>query len=405
MRAIIYPSRAFGTVSAPPSKSVAHRLLIAAGLSDGVSVVHGISDCADVRATADCLSALGVKFDFSGTDVTVFGKSPKNMIVENSLNCCESGSTMRFLIPIALLLNQETVFLGKNSLMARPMTVYRDICDRHGFKFEQSDSGIKVSGKLHGGVFELPGNVSSQFISGLLFALPVADGDSEIVISKPIESLSYIRLTLEALKKFGIKSNFDEQNGVIYVKGNQTYSPANTTVEGDYSGAAFTDALNYLNGKVTVVGLNESTAQGDAVYKKYFQLINDTAPTLDIKDCPDLAPILFALAAAKNGATFTGTKRLKIKESDRATAMQTELSKLGANVKVFENEVRIEPSHLKAPIDKISSYNDHRIVMAMAVLLTTLGGEIDGAEAVAKSYPGFFEDLISLGISVKLYED
>lgn len=404
MRAVIYPSRACGTVFAPPSKSLAHRLLIAAGLSDGVSTVRGISDCDDVRATVDCLRALGVKLEFLGKDVTVYGKSPKNMLPTAALNCRESGSTMRFLIPITLLLDKEITLLGKQSLMVRPMTVYRDICKSRGFRFEQGEDGIRLCGRLSGGIFELPGGVSSQFISGLLFALPTAECDSEIRITKPIESISYIRLTLEALEKFGICANFDEARGVIYVRGNQTYTPSCVTVEGDYSGAAFTEALNLLGGEVTVCGLNEKSRQGDAVYKKYFKLINDTTPTLDIEDCPDLAPILFALAAAKRGATFIGTRRLKIKESDRAEAMRAELSKLGAKVSVFENEVRIEAVPLHLPSVAIDSHGDHRIVMAMAILLTTLGGEIDGAEAIAKSYPDFFKDIISLGILVKLYE-
>ena len=404
MRVVIKPSRAVGRVSAPPSKSMAHRLLIAAGLCEGVSTVHGISECEDVKATVDCLSALGVKFSFNGRSVTVFGKSQENMKPMGALYCRESGSTIRFLIPMALTLGEDVKFIGKSSLMARPMTPYADICKKRGYKFTQGEDGILVSGKLCPGIFELPGNVSSQFISGLLFALPSLSGDSEIRISTPIESTSYIRLTLEAVGYFGITADFDEISGTIKIPGNQRYTPCEVTVEGDYSGAAFTEAFNYLSGEVEVLGLNESTTQGDAVYREYFKRINEGTPTLDIGDCPDLAPILFALCAAKHGAKFTGTKRLKIKESDRAEAMRCELEKLGAKVRVFENEVIVEKAKLVAPREIISGHNDHRIVMAMATLLTLVGGEISGAEAIAKSYPEFFDDISSLGISVQKYE-
>ena len=338
MRVAISKGRAVGKITAPPSKSMAHRLLICAGLSDGISTVRGISDSEDVRATIDCLSALGIECRRTGNDVTVYGKAPQNMSVKSQLPCRESGSTIRFFIPIALLLGEEAEFIGAKSLLARPFGIYRDICDKFGFKFVQSEDRIVVCGNLSGGIYELPGDISSQFISGLLFALPTVKGNSEIRIRKPIESLPYINMTLSALESFGVRADFDTNAGIIRIEGRQKYTPQDIAVEGDYSGAAFTAAFNYLGGSVTVGGLNESSLQGDAIYKEYFKLIDEGAPTLDIGNCPDLAPILFALAAAKNGARFIGTRRLKIKESDRALTMQSELKKLGAHIEVLENE-------------------------------------------------------------------
>ncbi len=404
MRVVIKPSRAGGRITAPPSKSMAHRLLICAGLSGGVSTVHGISDCEDVRATIDCLSALGIKCQRIGDDVRVYGKEPKDMAIRSQLFCRESGSTIRFFIPIALLLGKEAEFVGARSLMSRPMEIYRDLCHSHGFKFSQSADSIKLCGNLSGGIYELLGDVSSQFISGLLFALPTVDGNSEIRITKPIESLSYINMTLFALECFGVHADFDINEGIIRIAGGQKYKPQDIAVEGDYSGAAFIHALNYLGGDVTVDGLIEDSLQGDAVYKEYFELINNGTPTLDIENCPDLAPILFALACAKGGARFVGTRRLKIKESDRAMTMKSELAKLGAELQVFENEVIVKGGGISAPKEAIFAHNDHRIVMSLAVLMTVVGGEIIGAEAVKKSYPDFFCDLYKLGVMVEKYE-
>ena len=404
MRVAISKGRAVGKITAPPSKSMAHRLLICAGLSGGVSRIRGISDCEDVRATIDCLSALGVVCERIGNDVTVYGKVPADMSVNSQLFCRESGSTIRFFIPIALLLGKVTNFVGAKSLMARPFGIYRDICDKFGYQFEQSENEISVCGRLTGGIYELPGNVSSQFISGLLFALPSAEGDSEIRITKPIESLSYINMTLSALESFGVYADFNENSGIIRIAGGQKYKPQDIAVEGDYSGAAFTSAFNYLGGSVRVDGLKEESLQGDAIYKEYFKQIEEGTPTLDIGNCPDLAPILFALSAAKNGAHFIGTRRLKIKESDRALTMQSELKKLGADIEVLENEVTVKGGGITAPSEALFGHNDHRIVMSLAVLLTLVGGEISGAEAVSKSYPEFFCDLEALGITVERYE-
>ena len=399
MKIQINKSVARGEIQAPPSKSMAHRLLIAAALAEGKSSVRSVSDCEDVRATLECLKALGVHYQQIGNDIIIEGKSPRDMTPIEPLNTRESGSTLRFLIPIALSTDKSVVFYGSDGLMNRPMTVYEDLAKQKGFTYLKDGRSIIVKGMLEGGEYTLPGNVSSQFISGLLFALPNAKKDSYLKILPPIESRSYIGLTINALKRFNIKAEWIDDN-TIYIPANQIYKPCDVVVEGDYSGAAFPDAFNLFGGKVDILGLNENSLQGDKVYKKYYDMLTRGVPTIHIGDCPDLGPVMFAIAAAKNGGIFTGTKRLKIKESDRAQVMAEELKKFGSSVSVYEDTVVIYPKEFHAPTEPLFGHNDHRIVMSLSILLSLTGGTIEGAEAVKKSYPGFFKDIKSLGIDV-----
>jgi len=392
-----------GTVCAPPSKSMAHRLVISAAMCRGVSRIRGISDCEDVRATVACLTSLGVSIERDGNDLIVSGVDMPSVSPSGVLDAAESGSTLRFLIPVAMLSGKTVMFKGKESLMRRPMNVYEELAKERGLVFLQDGESITVKGKLTAGEYEVVGNVSSQFISGLIFALPMLKKDSRIRITTPIESRSYIEMTLEAIKLFGICAEWENEH-TLYIKGGQHYTPADVTVEGDYSGAAFIDALGRFSGKVNVQGLSPNSIQGDKVYKKYYEMLDSGIPTLHIGDCPDLGPILFALAAAKRGGVFTGTKRLKIKESDRAEAMASELKKFGVTVSVYEDKTVIYPVKFEKPKERLFGHNDHRIVMSLAVLLTLVGGEIEGAEAISKSYPEFFSDLKKLGIGVTEYE-
>lgn len=401
MRVRIEKGRASGVVAAPPSKSIAHRLLICAGLSEGESRLSGVSDCEDVKATLDCLAALGVTYEKTSTigDIKVVGCDIRSARAKTALPCRESGSTLRFLIPPALMSGKEVIFTGASGLMRRPLSVYEQLAADKGFYFDKHDDTVRVRGPLSGGEYSVAGDVSSQFVSGLLFALPLAEKDSVISLRPPVESRSYINLTLNALGMFGIEVKQSDKY-TYHIAGGQKYKPTAADVEGDYSGSAFLHALNLFGGNVTVTGLNEHSAQGDKAYEKFFPLLQDGTPTINIEDCPDLGPILFAVAAAKNGATFRGTRRLQIKESDRAAGFAAELRKLGASVEVGEDTVVINPQKLHAPSEPLSSLGDHRTVMALSVLLTTVGGEIDGAEAVSKSYPRFFRDLCELGINV-----
>ena len=400
MKAIFTPSCASGSVMAPPSKSMAHRLLISAALAKGESTLFGVSLCEDVLATADCLEALGVSCRRDGDTVHVTGGLSKDFS-KVVLPCRESGSTMRFFLPIVLLSSHECTLTGAPSLLRRPMTVYEELCRTHGLYYSSNEQGITVKGPLVSGDYTLPGNISSQFISGMLFALSQLDGVSRIRILPPVESRSYIDLTLSALKSFGADAAWEDDT-TLYINGSVSMHAVNACVEGDYSGTAFLEAFNLFGGDVKVEGLDPASQQGDRVYTELYTHLAKGSPTVSLENCPDLAPVLFAVAAAKKGARFTDTARLKIKESDRAAVMAQELSKLGARVKVLENSVEIEEGELHAPTVPLHGHNDHRIVMSLSVLLSFLGGEIEGVEAVAKSFPDFFEKIASLGIKVTL---
>ena len=404
MNAKIEISKALGEVTIPPSKSVAHRLLISAALAEeGESLIYNLPDCDDVVATEAALSAFGATFFKKGDALAVRGASMKDVSVTGDVFCNESGSTLRFLIPIALLSGNPVTFTGAGKLMERPHKIYADIAKEKGFYYNQENGRITVRGPLTAGDYTLPGNVSSQFITGLLFALSTLSEDSRIIITEGIESRSYIDLTTYAMAEFGISVVWENER-TLYIRGNQKYKAREITVEGDYSASAFIEAFNLFGGEARALGLSETSLQGDRVYRDLFPKLAEGFTTVDITDCPDLAPILFAIAAAKHGAEFIGTRRLKIKESDRAAVMAEELSKLGASVLVYDNRVVINKEPLHAPVALLCGHNDHRIVMALSVLLSTLGGEISEALAVSKSYPEFFSHLIKLGIKVSLNE-
>ena len=398
----IKAGKASGRVEAPPSKSMAHRYLICAALSGG-SKISNLDFSKDISATIGCLKSLGAKTEVLDNTVFMGGIDFSADVSGKTLFCNESGSTLRFMIPICLLFNREITLTGSERLFKRSLEVYEQMCAAQGLYFKQTENSVTVKGRLSSGKYSVRGDISSQFISGLMFALSLIQGDSEINIEGKLESASYLGLTIKALADFGVRvSRIDEHT--IFVKGNQTYKKRELSVEGDYSNAAFFEALNILGGNVVVKGLNPQSAQGDRVYGELFEQLTKGTPTIDISDCPDLGPVLMAVAAAKNGAVFTGTKRLKIKESDRGEAMKFELSKLGITVLTEENKITVLKGEFKKPDEIIFSHNDHRIVMAMAVLLTVTGGEIMNYKTVSKSFPDFFEKLNSLGIEVE-YKD
>lgn len=396
MNVRIAPSVLRGTVMAPPSKSMAHRHLICAALAGGISVVNGVDYSEDILATMDCMTAFGAKFSLQDSTVTVDG-SGMFKGEGTVFDCRESGSTLRFLIPLALCLGRPVTFRGKGRLMERPLTVYEDLCREKGFMFTRGSGEITVCGQLTSGEYVIRGDVSSQFISGMIFALATRTGDSRITILPPFESRSYVLLTLFMLAKAGVQVKFTDAN-TLCIPGGQCFQPISGAVEGDYSNAAFLDAFNCIGGDVTVEGLWDDSLQGDRVYRTHFPALCAGTPVIDMADCPDLGPIFMALAALKNGAVFTNTARLAAKESDRGAAMAEELRKVGVTLVCEENRITVPGGCvLHTPAQVIDGHNDHRIVMAMAVVLSTVGGEIAGAEAVRKSYPGFFDTMESLG--------
>lgn len=400
MTVTITPSAAKGRIYAPPSKSMAHRDLICAALSAG-STVKRVDYSDDIKATLTSLAALGADVKLDGSTVCIGGLDPFVPKQPERLYCHESGSTLRFLVPLCLLSGKKTVLSGKERLFERPLGIYENICKKQGLYFESGKSSLTVKGVLNSGKYEVAGNISSQFISGLLFALPLLQGDSIIDITGALESASYIKLTLKALGDFGIRVTRTDETTFL-IPGAQRYKPRELAVEGDYSNAAFLESFNLFGGNVMVEGLSEESFQGDKVYREHFKTLNERSPVIDLADCPDLAPILFAVAAAKNGGVFTSTARLRLKESNRAVTMQQELAKFGIKVIIEENRVIVEKGELHRPVGKLLGHNDHRIVMALSILCSVTGGTIIGAEAVNKSYPGFFDDIKSLGVNLEV---
>lgn len=397
MTVTIKKSKAKGIVAAPPSKSMAHRALICGALSDG-SEIYNIEYSNDILATLDCLTALGAKIEIQDSKIKCGGLNPFSA-KETTIYCRESGSTLRFMIPLAFLSGSKITLTGSERLFARNLTIYEEIAKQNSIIFEKGKSSLTVCGGLKSGSYKIAGNISSQFISGLLFALPLLDGDSTLEITGEYESEPYVDLTIKSLSDFGVTI---EKCGRTYkIKGNQKYETKNITVEGDYSNAAFLDGFNLLGGDVLVTGLDESSLQGDKIYKKMYEGLKNGEKQFDLSNCPDLAPVMFALSAVFGGAHFTGTKRLKIKESDRAAAMKQELAKFGIKVDVNDNDVTVHGGELKAPSETLCGHNDHRIVMALSLLCTLTGGSINDAQSVAKSYPDYFEKIKSLGIVVE----
>ena len=403
MNITISPSPLAGTVKAPPSKSMAHRLLIAAGLSNGTSEIRGIADSEDVLATLDLLNALGARCEKKEDVVTVTGTDLRRTHAVGTPSCRECGSTLRFFIPLCLLLDEEITLSGSERLFARPLGVYEDLCREQGLTFRREQTSVTLRGPLRAGEFTLRGDVSSQFISGLLFALPLCNGNSTIRLLPPIESRSYIDMTLDALATFGVRAEWKDEL-TLTVAGNQTYTPCHTEVEGDYSNAAFFLALRTLGMNVSVTDLPPSTRQGDRICCDYFDALEKGTPTLSIRDCPDLGPILMAVAAAKHGCVLTDTRRLAIKESDRGAAMAEGLAKFGVSVTLTDDTITVPGGLLRTPDVPLSGHNDHRIVMALTTLATLVGGSIMGVEAVRKSLPEYFQIMKSLGLEMNPYE-
>ena len=399
MTANFKPCKLKGVINAPPSKSMAHRYLIGSALSKEKCVLSGVDYSEDILASIDCLRALGAEITTDGDTVTVnpdkFMKAEKPV-----LECRESGSTLRFFIPLALCLSKQVSLNGSTRLFERPLGVYEKLCRENGFSFQKGTNSVTVCGNLKSGNYKIPGDISSQFITGLIFALVYLGENSSVEIIPPFESRSYINLTISALKSFGADVEFVDEYSIA-VRNSKLHSYSGK-IEGDYSNSAFLDAFNYIGSEIKICNLKCDSLQGDKVYRDYFDKIASGTPTLDISDCPDLGPILFVLSALKNGAVFTGTERLKAKESDRGMAIHEELKKLGGGLIFGDNMITVPKQELKYNGIIIDGHNDHRIVMAMSVILSKIGGEITGIEAVKKSYPAFFDDIKKLRAEVKI---
>ena len=407
-----------GVLAAPPSKSMAHRAVLCAALADGESRLTGLAHSQDIDATLAAAAALGAQVEAGEGWARIAGAAPLQAPAA-PVDCCESGSTLRFLIPLAALTGRPVAFTGRGRLMQRPQSVYQELFASQGLRFEQEGDTLTVAGPLRPGCFSLAGDVSSQFISGLLFALPLLDGDSRLCLKPPVESRSYIEMTRAAQSRFGVASAWLDEY-TLAVPGGQAYRPRDMAIEGDWSQAAFPAALGVLAGDVTVTGLEPGTLQGDAVILDILRRCGGRAEAvpggvrfqksalhgtkIDLADCPDLGPILMALGLLCEGETvIANAGRLRLKESDRIAAMEQELRKLGGQIESDGGTVTIRRSALHAPAGPLWGHNDHRVVMSLTVLAAAAGlpVQIDGAEAVAKSWPGFFAAVRQLGVEVQ----
>lgn len=409
MDVTVFPGRLRGSVTPPSSKSQAHRALIAAALSGGISTVSGLADSQDIQATRRCLAALGAlveELEPGTLRVHGLGNSIPQAGPFPVLDCGESGSTLRFLIPVALLVQGEAAFTGRGRLMERPLAPYEALFRGKGIGWGLENGVLTLdSGRgydrlaLAPGEYRLPGNVSSQFITGLLFVLPLLEGDSDLALTSPLESRGYVELTLDVLDRFGIQ--IEERENGFHVPGNQSYQSRDFTVEADWSQAAFWYAANFSGGQVDIQGLNMDSKQGDKVIAlQYWKLAKPGDAELDVSQCPDLVPPLAAMAAVRAGTTrLTNAARLRMKESDRLASVTRALRAMGGLVEERADALIIHGVERLSGGGVVDCANDHRIAMMAAVCAASARAPVKllGAECVRKSYPEFWTHFQSLG--------
>jgi len=413
MNVLITPGKLSGTVLIPPSKSETHRAIIAASLAKGKSVISNVSYSDDILATMGAMEKIGVKFIRNGQQLVVNGVGRVFLSDDNFIDCNESGSTLRFVIPLLSLSKQKVVFIGKPGLFRRPMSIYENMFRQMNLSFQQSDKSIIMNGSLTPGVYELPGNVSSQFISGLLFALPLLKGDSVVKLTTLLESEEYVTMTVAMLKQFGV--TIDVDGSEYHIKGNQVYTPANFTVEGDFTQMAVFAVAGFLNGDVTVKNINPDATQPDRRILEFgqqmgghFDIIDNgfifhrsltKGITIDIGQSPDIGPILALLGALSEGTTvIDNAARLQFKESNRLLSTFETLKAMGVEVQMTESSLTIKGrSNLEG--GTFESFGDHRIVMMAAIAASRSAKPvlIKNADAVNKSYPDFFTDFAKIG--------
>ncbi len=398
----IKPKKLSGSVTVPPSKSMAHRAIICASLSNGISKLTNIDYSDDINATIEAMKSLGTVFIKHDNELIVDGN--KTFTLKNCLiDCNESGSTLRFLVPISLAKENNVRFIGKGNLGKRPITTFYEVFDKQGIRYNYSkdELDLKIKGKIRGDIFKIRGDISSQFISGFLFALPLVNGDSIIEITTNLESKSYIDLTLSMLETFGI-SIINHNYERFIIKGNQQYKATNYEVEGDFSQGAFFYCANYIGNDIDINGLDFKSLQGDKQCVSIiedFKNNDDKDVVIDATNCPDIIPVVCVSASLRRGKTFIkNAGRLRIKECDRLTAICTELSKLGANIREDGDTIIVVGTN-KLSGGKLNTYNDHRMAMALAIASTRCEDNviIDNKNCVSKSYPKFWEDFSNIG--------
>ena len=377
----VQPRLLQGKITAIPSKSQAHRLLICAAFADRKTELLCPQTNRDMEATADCLRALGAKIEYTGNCYTV--EPIKEIAGSAVLNCCESGSTLRFMLPIVGALGVDATFQMAGRLPQRPLSPLWEEMERMGCRLERPTSDtIRCTGKLKPGKYTIDGSVSSQFITGLLFAQTLLGGETELEIIGKVESRPYIEMTRQALERFRAP-NFK--------------TPGKITVEGDWSNGAFFLAAKAMGSDLDILGLDENSPQGDRLIIEILSILKSGSATIRVADIPDLVPILSVFAAVNHGASFFDIGRLRLKESDRVATVIQMITALGGNACADENTLYIRGTGLRGGI--VDSCNDHRIAMAAAIAATacTTPVTILGADSVNKSYPHFWEEYRRLG--------
>lgn len=399
MRLTLAPGLLQGTVAVPSSKSHLHRLLIASALCKTPTRIQLRGIGQDVRATLDCLSRLGVIISETSDGLLVQPRPTRGQTLSRSLHCCESGSTLRFLLPVAAALGIECTFTGSGRLPVRPIEPLKRALAQHGVRVEGDSLPFRISGRLQGGIYALPGNISSQFITGLLFALPLCPEDSELHLSTSLVSGAYVRMTESVLQQYGIRVHRTETGWII--PGGQCYAgPGAVSAEGDWSAGAVWHAANYLGSRVHCTGLNPHSIQAD---QAILSLKKRLGSTLCAADTPDLVPLIAIIACGYHGVTtITDAARLRSKESDRLRASADLVLSLGGFAKETDDGLVVHGKALDGGL--VDCYGDHRIVMAAAIAATAARGNVTllDVEAVSKSYPNFFEDFIALGGVVRV---
>lgn len=419
MKVTIKPNTLNGQVNIPPSKSMSHRAIIAAALSEGHSVIENLLFSQDIKATCDAMQNFGIHINKYDNKIDVFSDGRVKAPV-HPVDCHESGSTLRFLVPFGAIVDEPVVFEGRGKLTTRPLTPYFNIFDEQSIRYDyRNELPLVVEGELKPGKFEIPGDISSQFITGLMYVLPLLDGDSEIKITSPLESKGYIDLTLDVLNDFNI--NVENDNHEVYrIKGNQKYMSKDYRVEGDYSQAAFWIVAGLIGDQICLKDLKINSLQGDKevidIVKRMngdLQIEKDRVTVfksktkgtvIDGSQCPDIIPVMTVLAALSEGRTeIINASRLRIKESDRLAAISTELNKLGADIKETEDGLIINGKSELEGGAIVDSWNDHRIAMSLAIASIRCKNEIviTGSQAIEKSYPNFFDDFAKLGGNVR----
>ncbi len=411
----ITASKLRGSVRIPSSKSISHRAVICAGLSHGVSNIGNINFSQDIDATIGAMKSFGVQAEKGDLSLEISGAGRLEVTDEN-IDCFESGSTLRFLIPIAALTGRKVVFRGRGELVNRPLGPYYEIFDEKHVKYETCGGRLPltVEGKLTPGEYRIRGDVSSQFISGLLFALPLLEGDSKIIITSELESKAYVDLTVDMLKRFSVTvDNLDYRE--YRIKGNQSYRAVDCSVEGDFSQAAFWLVAGTLGADVECLGLDLDSLQGD---KAILDIIRQMGGRIEVKgdsvralpaktrgitfdasECPDLVPAVTVLAALSEGTTeIVNAARLRIKECDRLKAICTELNKIGADIEEKEDGLIIRGRE-RLDCGVTRSWGDHRIAMSLAAASIRCSGPlvIEDSSSIRKSYPEFWNHFKMLG--------